>query len=66
MTNEETKQPKDIITMMAEERQMVLDAVNASGLPAVISEYIVKEILEAIHMKAMEEYTNAEQNMEEK
>lgn len=71
MMNKETKsqestvkKPRDLVTMMAQERQAVLDAVNRSGLPAAISEHIVEEILQAIRLKAQEEYAEAEANLQ--
>lgn len=60
-----SKPTVNVVQAMAEERQGLLDAVNGSGLPATISEYIVRELLEAIHEKAAEEYAAIGQGKEE-
>lgn len=46
----------DVTTAMLKEREALLKAVNSSGLPATISELLVKELYEAVHAKAVEEY----------
>ena len=49
----------DVTTAVIDLREGLVSVINGSGLPATISVMVVKEIMEAVNAKAMEEYQAA-------
>ena len=55
----------NVTEAIMQERKNLLNAINGSGLPATVSELVLREVSEAVHERALMECAEVEKEAEE-